>query len=103
MVPLSARTIRLVGQIFPAERDRQDATRMLVDECADTLPLCSAATPVDLERIRFAALRVSEGDLRKLREGIALAAIDWRDLLMNAGFGLGVGDHDRWFDDVIGS
>lgn len=76
---------------------------MLIEDCGDTLPLCSHGTPEDFERIRFAAIKVSEGNLRKLREGIALAAIDWRDLLVNAGFGFRVDEHERWFDDVMRS
>jgi hypothetical protein len=50
-----------------------------------------------MERIRFAALKLSEGDMGRLRAAIDLAKLDWRDLLMNAGFGWSVHVHEKWF------
>lgn len=35
-------------------------------------------------RLQLAAIKVSAGDLGLLREAVALAGIDWRDLLMAA-------------------
>lgn len=48
-----------------------------------------------LERIRSAAVRVSGGDLMELRRALALAATDWRDLLVAAGFANDVNAHLR--------
>ncbi len=50
----------------------------------------------EFERFRFAALRLSNGDLRKLEQAVELAKRDWRDLLMAAGFGEDVTAHERW-------
>src|SRR5262249_23491957 len=50
----------------------------------------------DSERLRFAALRLSHGDLRALDEAIALGRTDWRDLLMAADFGYDTQAHERW-------
>jgi hypothetical protein len=48
----------------------------------------------DGERLRFAALRVSGGDLRKLHRAIEMP--DWRDLLVAAGFAEDVRAHESW-------
>ena len=63
----------------------------------DNLPLIGTpATPTSLERLRFAAIRVSGGELARLREAIEIAQIDWRDLLMAAEFGTDTRTHERW-------
>jgi hypothetical protein len=54
------------------------------------------ADSIGLERCRFAALKLSCGQLEKLRGAIELAAKDWRDLLMAAGFGRDLEAHLRW-------
>ena len=69
---------------------------MLVAECADDLPFLEDADDIDLERFRFAALKLSEGKMDKLREAVQLAKVDSRDLLMAAGFGQDVDAHSRW-------
>lgn len=55
------------------------------------------ATPDMVERIAAAALKKSEGSLEKLQAATELAARDWRDLLMAAGFGYDVSAHEAWF------
>ena len=50
-----------------------------------------------LERVRFAALKLCEGSLAGLESAVELANIDWRDLLMGAGFGEDVNAHKQWF------
>jgi hypothetical protein len=39
-----------------------------------------------MERWRFSALKLSEGNIEKLSKAIELAKLDWRDLLVSAGF-----------------
>lgn len=41
----------------------------------------------DRQRVQLAALKYANGDLRRLREAMELARIDWRDLLMATGLG----------------
>ncbi len=67
--------------------DQAEAIRLLVEECGHNLPFCADGTPQSLERIRFAALKLSAGELPMLREAVKLGQADWRDLLMSAGFG----------------
>lgn len=94
MVALSDATRRRLVALFN-ERDIPEAERLLREDCAD-VPLLGPATAKSLERIRFAALRVSGGDLPRLRDAIALAQIDWRDLLVAAGFADDHRAHERW-------
>jgi hypothetical protein len=67
---------------------------MLVDECGANLPLMD--DPELLERIRVAAIKMSDGDMAKLRQAVDVAKVDWRDLLVAAGFGNDVHAHQRW-------
>jgi hypothetical protein len=96
VIALSRRTNEHVAVLFKAA-DVDDAMRLLAHECAENLPLIgSPATPDSLERIRFAAIRVSGGNLDRLRQAITLAQTDWRDLLVAAEFAVHVDEHERW-------
>jgi hypothetical protein len=64
----------------------------------ESLPL--VRDPNEIERIQLAALKVSEGDAGKFLEAAALARMDWRDLLMAAGFGYDVEEHLRWVEGM---
>ena len=85
-VPLSDDTQRRVDALF-AENERAEATQLLVEQCGDNLPFDEGQGPVQLERIRFAVLKLSAGSLAELREAIALAKTDSRDVLVAAGSG----------------
>src|SRR4051794_11600613 len=95
-VELSDGTIRRIERLFSAA-DREAAARLLVSECGSNLPWYEDATPASLERVRFAALKLSEGDIPKLQDAILLAQTDWRDLLMAADFGFDVTAHSAWW------
>jgi hypothetical protein len=56
----------------------------------------NSASEAASERLQFAALKLSEGNLDKLDRAVALAKIDWRDLLMAAGFGEDIKAHLAW-------
>lgn len=92
--PLSEATLERLRRLFPGA-SRAEATRLLADECGDNLPFCHDTTPEASERVRFAALKVSAGDLRRLRDAVQLAQVDWRDLLVQADF---AGDPLRHLD-----
>lgn len=72
------------------------ATELLVNQCGNDLPFCENLGPVELERFRFAVLKLSEGRLDLLRKAIDLAKADWRDLLVAAEFANDVLAHERW-------
>lgn len=92
-------TIAIVRRLF-AEAERGQVIDLLALECGANLPFCDRSTGKQLERIRFAALKLSEGDLDKLREAVRIAQSDWRDVLVAAGFGHSLGAHRTWSDSL---
>lgn len=95
-VELSEATQERVRSLFDGQ-DLAQARDLLIDECADNLPFCEEATPTSSERIRFAVLKMSAGDLDRLVDAIALAQVDWRDVLVAAGFGDDPQAHNDWW------
>jgi hypothetical protein len=91
---LSPETKRRVELLFRPE-DQLPVTGLLDLECGYSIPGFKRASEHDVERIRFAALKMSDGDLTKLRRAVELAQLDFRDLLVNAGFG-NLTDHEKW-------
>jgi hypothetical protein len=51
---------------------------------------------MEMEQIRFGALKVSRGNLDKLRSAVEVAKIDWRDLLASAGFAWRADAYKHW-------
>ena len=93
--PLTPRTIEHIEALF-SEDDQEAAASLLTDECGRNLPMLEKSSPVELERFRFAALKLSRGSLSELREAIALAKTDWRDLLVAADFAVDIDAHESW-------
>jgi hypothetical protein len=99
---LSPETQRRVEMMYPPEQ-REEVTRYLVNECRHNIP----GTHPDenefaFERFRFAALKVSNGDIEILKKAIDLAKNDYRDLLTAAGFAWDTTKHERWLPKGIG-
>jgi hypothetical protein len=92
---LSTRTQGQIEVLFDAE-ERDAVSGILRDQCGGNLPLLDETDERDIERIRTAALKMSEGDLEKLRKAVAVARSDWRDLLVAAGFGHDPLADTRW-------
>src|SRR5262245_34140210 len=65
VVKLSPLTKQYVAALF-APTDVAEAESLLATECAENLPLVSDPTPEGLERLRFAAIRLSEGKVTRL-------------------------------------
>jgi hypothetical protein len=99
LADLSPETRRRLEILFPGA-DRAEAGRLLREECGNNLPFLEALRPVELERFRFAALKLSGGHLEKLREAVELAKTDWRDLLGAAGFAEDITAHTRWLHET---
>ena len=95
-VPLSPETQRRLDALFVGAA-REAATALLVTRCGSNLPLWTPTDSMGLERIRFAALKLSGGDLAELRRAVEIAEVDWRDVLVAAGFGHDPRAHERWF------
>ncbi len=69
-----------VCQRFDNE-DQGEVIRLLEKECGRGLPFHERATPQDLERVRLAVLKLSDGNLSELRKQVNIARTDWRDVL----------------------
>ena len=95
-IPLSFETRRRLDALFE-DPARESAAELLITECAGNLPLWVNADERGLERIRFAVLKLSNGDLGELRRAVQMAQVDWRDVLVAAGFGHSVRVHESWF------
>ena len=93
-VQLSEATKRRLERLFSGA-DRDAVESLLVHECGETLHWPGGSIPESLERVRFAALEFSQGDVARLLDAVRLAQIDWRDLLMAAGFGEDVNAHSK--------
>jgi hypothetical protein len=100
-VPLSQETKQRMDFMFYNE-DAIVAAHLLISECSNNLPFCENDGPLELERLRFAALKLSDGNVPPLLEAIELAQKDWRDLLMAAGFGEDAKAHEQWVPQKMG-
>lgn len=98
---LSPHTKQLV-EIFFSHKDAPEASQWLEEECGNNLPSCGQQDQYGMERIRFAAIKLSKGNVLKLLKAIDEARMDWRDLLMAADFGYDVNAHENWVKDIIG-
>lgn len=95
-VELSSRTTSCIERVFADRNARRVASELLRAECAENVPLWDDNSPEGLDRIRIAALKLSEGNLERLREAVSLAQTDWRDVLVAAGFGNDASAHLHW-------
>jgi len=100
MLPLSNNTVAVMNRLFPGEVG-DTVRRLLIERCGNKLPGCEYADSCELERIRFAVLKISLGDPERLAGAVALANADWRDLLMEAGFGHDLKAHETWAAEMI--
>jgi hypothetical protein len=99
--PLSSRTKQLVEHLFDSKQ-AAEAAQWLEEECGNKLPFCRDNDEYKMERIRFAVLKLSQGDLTKLLRAIDLARRDWRDVLVAADFGNDLRAHETWAEEVLG-
>lgn len=85
--------------MFP-ESERREVAQLLVAECGDNLPFADTLGESGIERIRFAVLKIGAGSIERLRQAVALAQCDWRDALVDAGFGDDPEVHLQWLSDA---
>lgn len=97
VLKLNERTEKLLNFIFP-ETSRGKAKVLIETMCGNNLPFCENYDSEKIERIRFSAIKVSNGQMDKLCNAIELAKTDWRDLLVLAGFE-NTEAHNNWYDN----
>lgn len=94
---LSSETLRRIDILFvPA--DREAVRTLLYEQCGSDLYYQGGTAHEfkETERIRIAALKVSDGRLEVLEHAVTLAQKDFRDLLVWAGFANDVNSHLKW-------
>lgn len=97
---VSDRFDSLVNKFFSG-CDKDYVITLLTEQCGNNLPLPEKYSINELERIRFAAIKISDGNIDGLKIAIDLANVDWRDLLVRAGFADDVNSHNKWADTVL--
>ena len=83
-LPLSPNIAKAVEKLF-SDENKEEAVRLLTEQCGVNLPNCKNEDEYDLENLRFQALKLSEGNIEKLRDAIRMANEDWRELISKAG------------------
>lgn len=101
MIELSEKTELLMQKMFP-EADWPEVRALLEEEGIDKRFSEKEQTPESLERRRFAILKVSNGNIDWLYSEIELSHVDFRDLLMDAGFANGLTEHEWWYREYMG-
>jgi hypothetical protein len=102
MPPLSSKTRRIIERLF-ARESHEEVRGVLERECGANLPFAEKLGDAGTERVRLAVLKLSDGDLAKLRETAGHAKVDWRDVLVEAGFGESLGAHGDWVRGILAS
>ena len=97
---ITHKSIRLVQKLFSNE-DKEQAIILLKDECGNNLPFCEEYSPEALDRIRFAAIKISNGNLDQLKSAVIMANTDWRDLLVYANFATDINMHNEWAKSIL--
>lgn len=99
---LSPATQQRVDAMYPPDM-REEVARLLVEECGHNIPPSSHdGDEFAFERLRFAALKVSNGDIAVLKRAIELAKEDFRELLGAAGFAWSTSAHKNWMPKGMG-
>ena len=91
--PLSQEVEKRIALLF--EPVHQEMVRtILLRDCGNNL--WRTAKETEMDRLRFAVLKVSRGSLDRLTDAIKLAKTDWRDVLSAAGFAWNPKKHRSW-------
>ena len=80
--------------------ERKTIAKLLIEEC--NAEKIYASSEAGIERIQLAVLKLSDSDTDKFLAAIELAQIDWRDVLMAAGFGNDLEAHLKWAEEICG-
>lgn len=98
MFPLTEGTRERVRALFP-EDEREAVERLLLERCGANLPLVNGWHGL-VERIRYAVLKLSDGDRDALARHVAIACVDWRDVLVAARFAHDPLAHLEWQPEI---
>ena len=98
-VSLTDGTLKRLEMLF-SPADRELVSALLIEDCGAGLPFLEKADPIGLERVRFAVLKLSGGNFDAFQRALDLAKVDWRDVLVAAGFGSDLQAHKAWWPNT---
>ncbi len=94
---LSPVVAAVLARKFPIT-DRAAISDLLVNDCGSNLPLANDEALI--ERIRLAVLCLAVEHSADVLDHIRAAQVDWRDVLVAAGFASNLQAHLEWAADV---
>jgi hypothetical protein len=100
MITLTRTTRLLIKALFPAS-EINAVEKLLTEKCGDNLPSIENSTAAGMERVRYAALKVSRGDYVSLVKAVEQAQTDWHELLVSADFANDPKIHENWCDEFL--
>jgi hypothetical protein len=92
---LSIEAEKRIDLLLPPDQQEQ-VRHLLQEECGSNLSLPKQLDHAALDRFRFAALKLSDGNINALQSAVRLGKEDWRDLLVAAGFADDIHAHKAW-------
>lgn len=100
---LSPEIQKRVDTMYPAEKS-EEVSRLLAEECGRNIfgSQIDESGLAAFERLCFAALKVSNGDVDLLKKAIDVAKEDYRDLIGAAGFAWSTTAHKNWLPRGMG-
>lgn len=96
---LSEKTLEAIDNLF-SPKERVSIQELLESECSKLALGCESWTDTQMERIWFAVLKLGSNNSQLFLEAVELARIDWRDLLISAGFGDDIQAHEKWWHTI---
>ena len=96
---LSRRARRLCDKLF-ASSESERIKAVLGGLLVEAIPLAPSSSQ-GIERIDFSIIKIAAADIGALSRAVELAKLDWRNLLMEAGFAQSVDRHNQWYERVM--
>lgn len=93
-------TENLIKHLFKPDQHKRIFTALNEQVTPDLLG-CTSWSPEQFSRIHFAMIKLTAQQNMPLDKAIELAKLDWRDLLMIAGFGKDIDAHLFWMKEIL--
>jgi hypothetical protein len=92
---ITLRTRDVLRAVFPPNLWERVETTLMID-CGPVQVHSRDFDGEAMERIWLATLKLSDGSITAFENAVLLAQIDWRDVLLGAGFGNDLDAHIKW-------
>ena len=99
MIELGDHSKKVIRMLF-SEEDVEKVEEFLVENCAENLPFCDVNSPEEMEPIRLAALKYSDGSYLMLKHFVVRAKRDSRKLLIGEDFDEDLDVHVKWANGI---